>query len=61
VIEVSRTHCLTPTGLKVKEFRKRFFYRPPVDSVKVTWQVENGDATIKMEAVSDQFPVSAWE
>jgi hypothetical protein len=53
VIEVSRTDCLAPTTLKVKKFRKRFFYRLPLDSVKMAWQVEKGDATIKMEAVSD--------
>jgi hypothetical protein len=61
VVEVSRTDCLTPTTLKVKKFRKRFFYRLPVDSVKMAWQVEKGDATIKMEAVSDLLPVSAWK
>ena len=61
MIEISWTDRLAPTILKVKKFRKRFFRRPPVDSVSMAMQVEKGDATIKPEPVSDQFPVSAWK
>jgi hypothetical protein len=61
MIEISWTDRLAPTILKVKKFRKRLFHCLPVDSVKMAWQVEKGDAAIKTEAVSDLLPVSAWE